>query len=67
MKDCRLKECIPYDSILVNFKKKIGHYTVVLNDAFVYDITIEIGINVITIKIKEVEKNYGSGNLEKRK
>lgn len=66
MKDCRLKECIPYDSILVNFKK-IGHYTVVLNDAFVYDITIEIGINVITIKIKEVEKNYGSGNLEKRK
>lgn len=39
----------------------------VLNDAFVYDITIEIGINVITIKIKEVEKNYGSGNLEKRK
>lgn len=37
----------------------------VLSDSYVCDVTIEIGMNVIIIKIKEVEKNYGSGNLEK--
>lgn len=36
-----------------------------LNDAYVYGITTKICVNVIIIKIMEVEKNYGSGNLGK--
>lgn len=36
-----------------------------LNDAYVYGITTKICMNVIIIKIMEVEKNYGSGNLGK--